>query len=177
MIVKRVALVGAESSGKTTLAEQLAAALGTYMVPEYWRFYWDAKKNAGDQPIWTTAEFVHVATEQCRFEDLFAARATKVLICDTDAFQVGVWHRRYLGAYAPAIDRLAAARTYDLTLFCDADIAFTQDGTRDGEAIRPEMSRWIRTRLDESGRSYEILQGDQQARFEKALALARALST
>lgn len=171
----RVALVGAECTGKTTLAEDLAVALKTYVVPEYWRFYWDAKKHAGDLPIWTTAEFVHVAEEQSRFEDLYASRASKVLLCDTDVLQTGVWHRRYLEFYAPELDRLAAGRRYDLTLLCDADVPFVQDGTRDGESIRGEMTEWLRQRLDASRRPYHLLQGERDERFTRALALVQEL--
>jgi HTH-type transcriptional repressor of NAD biosynthesis genes len=167
--VKRIALVGAESCGKTTLAQALGETLKTYVVPEFGRFYWDAKKSAQDDPIWTTEEFVHIAQMQNVCEDFAARRANKLLICDTNSFLTSVWHRRYLNFYSSEVDELSKDRTYDMVLFCPATIPFVQDGTRDGELIRPMMSDWIKDRLDEWSIPYMILQGSLESRLELVL--------
>jgi NadR type nicotinamide-nucleotide adenylyltransferase len=103
--VRRVVLIGAESTGKTTLAQRLAEHLETVWVPEYGREYWEIKAAGCDMakqlPGWNSQEFVHIAAEQQRRENELAERANKVLICDTNAFATGTWHERYLKTAAP----------------------------------------------------------------------------
>ena len=144
---KRVVFVGAESCGKTTLAKFLAESLQTWMVPEYWRHYWEAKKFGPAKTTWATEEFIHIGQTQNQHEDYLATKAQDILVCDTNAFLTSVWHRRYLGFESPEVDRLASQRRYDLVFFCPANIPFVQDGERDGEIIRPEMSKWIEEKL------------------------------
>lgn len=167
--MKRVVLVGAESCGKTTLAQALGTVLKTYVVPEFGRFYWDAKKTSLGDPIWTTEEFVHIAQMQNACEDFAAKMSKKILICDTNSFMTSIWHRRYLNEYSAEVDLLSINRSYDLVLFCPATIPFVQDGTRDGEAIRPIMSEWIKDRLDKFSIPYMTLQGDMYSRLELVL--------
>lgn len=97
-LAKRVCLVGAESTGKTTLAAALAAHYRTAWVPEYGREYAEAKLARGEYDAWTSDEFTQIAAEQCRREDAAACQSAGLLICDTDAFATSIWHRRYLGA-------------------------------------------------------------------------------
>src|SRR4051812_25881583 len=87
----RVVLVGAESTGKTTLARLLAAHYQTAWVPEYGRPYWDGLLTS-TSAAYTTEDFVHIAVTQQRMEDMLARHANRVLICDTDAFTTWLWH-------------------------------------------------------------------------------------
>ncbi|MCA9205394.1 MAG: AAA family ATPase, partial [Planctomycetales bacterium] len=87
--VRRVVLIGAESTGKTTLAQQLAQRFNTIWVPEYGREHWE-RKVAGlsmndPLPSWSHDEFVHIAAEQQARENRLARQANRVLICDTNA--------------------------------------------------------------------------------------------
>ena len=75
---RRVALLGGESSGKTTLARSLAATLGTVWVPEYGRELWEAVRRT-----LTADELVQVARTQVAWEDEHADRAHGWLVCDT----------------------------------------------------------------------------------------------
>jgi hypothetical protein len=74
--VKRVCLLGAESTGKTTLAAALAERFGTAWNPEYGRPYTQIGRRA-DAP-WTSWEFTHIARIQCWYEDFLAALAERV---------------------------------------------------------------------------------------------------
>ena len=141
--VRRVVLVGAESTGKTTLAAMLAERFRTNWVAEYGREYWE-KKVAGlsmDGPLpgWAAAEFLHIASEQQKRENLAAHSANKVLICDTNAWATGVWHERYRGARDLKVDAIGATDTVHLYLLAVPDFPFVQDGYRDGEKIRDAM--------------------------------------
>src|SRR5688572_30111190 len=93
--VIRVVLVGAESTGKTTLAKQLADHYRTARVPEYGRPYWEGLLPSATA-AYTTLDFVHIAESQQRMEGMLARHANRVLICDTDAFTTWLWHELYL---------------------------------------------------------------------------------
>jgi HTH-type transcriptional repressor of NAD biosynthesis genes len=168
---RRVCVVGAESSGTTTLARALAEHYRTVWVPEYGREYSEAKLARGEYDHWTSAEFTHIAAEQCRREDLAARQANHLLICDTDAFVTSIWHRRYLCMRSPAVEAIAAARHYDLYLLTDVDIPFVQDGTRDGEHIRSWMHDLFAAELTAQDRPYALLSGPHEARLDRAIAL------
>ncbi|MGN6673992.1 MAG: AAA family ATPase [Thermomicrobiales bacterium] len=168
---RRVCVVGAESSGTTTLARALAEHYRTVWTPEYGREYSEAKLARGEYDHWTSAEFTHIAAEQCRREDLAARQANRLLICDTDAFATSIWHRRYLGTRSPDVEAIAAARHYALYLLTDVDIPVVQDGTRDGAHIRHWMHGLFATELAAQGRPYALISGPHEARLARATKL------
>jgi HTH-type transcriptional regulator, transcriptional repressor of NAD biosynthesis genes len=143
--VKRVCLVGAESTGKTTLCELLAARYDTVWVPEYGRDY-SIPKDARGEP-WTTDEFVHIALKQRALEDEAARRANKLLFCDTDALTTALWHEPYLGARAPEVAAIARTHAYDLTFLAGADFPWVQDGFRTSDEARQRMQRRFQEEL------------------------------
>lgn len=171
---RRVCVVGAESTGTTTLALALAAHYDTAWVPEYGREYSEAKLARGEYDRWTSDEFAHIAAEQGRREDVAAPRANRVLICDTDAFATGIWHRRYLGARSAAVEALADCYRPDLYLLTDVGIPFVQDGTRDGEAIRGWMHDTFVAELAAQRRPYVPIAGSPEERLARAV---RAIGT
>lgn len=141
--VRRVVLIGAESTGKTTLARALAERYGTGWVPEYGREYWERKVAGlpmdGPLPGWTSDEFLHIAQTQQEREDRAAREANRVLSCDTNAFATGTWHERYLGFRDERVDDVGRRDRVDLYLLAEPDFPFVQDGWRDGESIRDWM--------------------------------------
>lgn len=173
---KRVVLIGAESTGKTTLAADLAAALDTVWVPEFGREHWEGKMARGEPAFWRAEEFADIAREQCARDDAAARRANKVLVCDTDAFATRVWHRRYLDGWSPEVDAIVAAhRRPDLYLLTDVNTPFEQDGTRDGELIREWMHRTFVEELTSAGRPFVPLTGSRSERLATAVGLTRRL--
>lgn len=166
---KRIVLVGAESTGKTTLARDLAKALGTTWVPEYGRLYAEGKQHSGD--AWRTEEFVTIAKEQNRVEDHLARTANRILVCDTNAFATSVWHERYMGTRSQEVEALTRDRRYDLWLVSGDEIPFEQDGTRDGEHIRHWMHNRFIKRLNDIGAEYVVLNGTREERLRRALDL------
>ena len=93
--VKRVVLLGAESTGKSTLAAALARRYGTVWNPEYGRPYTQIGRER--EAAWTSEEFTHIARIHCWYEDFLAELARDVLFVDTDAFTTAVFHEVYLG--------------------------------------------------------------------------------
>ncbi|MFD1811811.1 AAA family ATPase [Rhodococcus gannanensis] len=183
-LATRIVVVGAESTGTTTVsravAEHYRARGGvwtrTQWVPEYGRQATvdkldDAQRSnpdvTMDDLVWTGDDFARIAAEQSRLEDDAARRGSPVLICDTDAFATTVWERRYLGecgGHAVAPDRRA------LYLLTDhVGVPFVQDGIRDGEHIRADMTGWFEDALTDAGRSWVLLPGSLEERVELAV--------
>ena len=173
---KRLCLVGAESTGKTTLARMLAERYQTVWVPEYGREYSERKLAEDGGCDWRSEEFTIIAQSQCERENEAARGANKVLICDTDAFATGVWHRRYMGERSPEVEAIASEhRRPDLYLLTDVDTPFVQDGTRDGESIREWMHETFVAELTAQRRPIRILSGSWQARFNTAVECVGSL--
>lgn len=167
---KRVCVLGAESTGTTTLAKALAEELQTLWVEEYGRDYSEAKLAKND-PNWRTEEFALIAEEQARREDAAARLANRVLICDTNAFATTLWHRRYMGSHSRAVEDIAKRGRCDLYLLTGDEIPFFQDGLRDGEHIRHDMHGWFEEALAQQPVPWHVLRGSHEERMRQALRL------
>ena len=172
--VKRIAIVGAESTGTTTLAIALAKKYQTAWVPEYGRLYSEGKITNLNQK-WETNEFDLIAKSQSELEDKLAEIANKVLILDTDAFATALWHHRYLGSFARSIERLLKTRSQpDLYIVTGDEIPFVQDGLRDGEHIRHKMHQEFIRQLKKRSLPYILVTGPEAQRLKIA---SRAINT
>lgn len=177
--ILRVVLIGAESVGKTTLCEQLAAHYGTVWVAEYGREHWEKKiaeqDVPGEIPTWTDDEFVHIAEVQQSRENEAATRANRVLICDTNAFATATWFERYAGTRHPEVDAIGARDIVDLYLIPSPDVPFVQDGVRDGEKIREWMHARFLELIRANGTPYVLITGAYDTRLAQASAAIDAL--
>lgn len=172
----RICVVGAESTGKTTLSQDLARHFKTVWVPEYGREYSKHKLAAEGGYDFRSEEFAHIAARQCELENEAARRANKVLICDTDAFVTSIWHRRYMGARAPVVEEIAARhRRPDLYILTDIDTPFEQDGTRDGEHIREWMHEVFIEELRAQGRYFRSVSGARDERLRQSVGYIEEL--
>lgn len=169
--VKRVCVLGAESTGTTTMAEALGQHYQTTWVPEYGREYWIRKSKEGNIEHWEESEFVHIAEEQARREDFAAQTANRVLFCDTDAFATSVWFERYMNRRSEVVERVSSKRHYDVTFLTGDEIPFEQDGFRDGEHIRHWMHERFIERLNEAGRPFALLRGSASDRMALATSI------
>ena len=148
--VLRICLLGAESTGKTTLAAALAEAYETVWVPEYGHIY-QALGRDDPHGDWTSDEFVKIARMQRWLEDFQASQAKRVLFCDTDIFTTAVWYEAFLDGPVPEeVLRLAEASRYDLFVLCGDEIPFRQDAyhLREDGPRRPWMQRRYTERVE-----------------------------
>lgn len=174
-MVKRIAVVGAESTGTTTLAEALAAHYDAPCVPEYGREYAQKRIAGGATGDWRTPEdFQVIAAGQIELEDELARRAHDLLICDTEALMVCVYEERYTGATSRENEELAASRSYDLYLMTLPDFAFVPDGIRD-DGRREWMTDRLRERLAARSESFVELAGSHEERLARAIAAVDGL--
>ncbi|WP_412078427.1 AAA family ATPase [Streptomyces xanthophaeus] len=192
-LARRVVVLGAESTGTTTLSRDLAAhyrARGgvwaaTGWVAEYGRRYSEEKlaaaRAADPAATWadvsfTSAEFPVIARRQDAEEEKAARTGSPVLICDTDSFATGIWHERYLGGRNAEVERTAALTRRDLYLLTDdADVPFEDDGLRDGPHLRPWMTGRFREELEATGRRFLPVRGDRRTRLATAVAAVDGL--
>lgn len=161
--VKRVCVLGAESTGKSTLAEALARRFETLWNPEYGRPY-----TLLGRPLhrpWTSWEFTHIARVHCWYEDFLATLAHRVLFSDTDAFTTAVFHEVYLGTRATGFEELVE-RPYDLFVVCGLDVPWRHDGIREFEAQRRWMHEQYLERARTSGNPWVLAEGPHERRLE-----------
>lgn len=168
--MKKAVLTGPESTGKSTLARQLAEHFGAPLVEEYGRTYCERFGNDCD-----ALDLVHIAAGQLYHEDLAAAQATDLLICDTDLIVTETYAELYLGTCPPLIRELARSRHYDLWLLLDTDLPYVQDAIRLFADRRPAHFNRLREILDERRLPYVIVSENFEERFERAKAAVGAL--
>ena len=163
---RRVVVIGAESTGTTTLAQDLADRCETEWVPEYGREF---TKQHGIAHTWASEDFLHIARRQADLEDEVARQSNRLLICDTDVLATSVWHERYMGSVSVPVMELARSRRPDVYLLTSDDIPFVQDGLRDGEHVRGRMTTRFREELDKCDVPWCELVGARQQRQSQAL--------
>lgn len=172
----RIALLGAESTGKTALAEGIAThfrtqGLGVTLVPEVLREWCDA---AGRTPH--PEEQMGIAQEQARRTT--EAPATALLVADTAPLMVAVYSDLLFGDKSLYPMALEHQRLYDLTLLTGLDLPWVADGLqRDGAHVREPVDQLVRTALDGAGIPYRIVYGTGPSRLENALYAINALAT
>lgn len=164
--LKRVVVLGPESTGKTTLAGDLAQAFGTSWVGEYLRVYLDAKGGVcepDDLPRVVAGHWVMEAT--------LARRARRVLVCDTDPLMTAVYSRFYYGTLPAWLDDAASVRRADHYLLLDCDVPWVADPHRDAPHARDVILGLCREELERRGLPFTLVRGG----WDQRLAAARAL--
>jgi nicotinamide riboside kinase len=177
----RIAIYGPESTGKTRLAESLAAHFGAPLVAEYARERWD------QQGVLTLEDMLPVAREQWRREDAAAMEACHIIddkrssfiICDTEALTTMLWSDLLYGTCPEELRREAErrCRNYALYLLLDIDVPFAPDPQRcfPDESDREKCLRVWRGALEHRHLPFELISGDWAARERRAIALVTAL--
>ncbi|MGB6152347.1 MAG: ATP-binding protein [Pricia sp.] len=166
----KVVLFGPESTGKTTLSEQLARHYNTVWVPEYAREYLQKKWN-DERKTCEPHDLLPIAEGQMRLENELTEKATKLLICDTDLLETKVYSEAYyVGHCDPVLEKHALENTYDLYLLTYIDIPWVGDDLRDKPNEREKMFDYFKKTLEQHHRNFVILKGDKKTRLRKAVS-------
>jgi nicotinamide riboside kinase len=172
-----IALLGAESTGKTVLARALGAALArpgcrVAVVPEYLREFCDLSARTPLQQ-----EQTHIAAEQSRRIEA-AAQAHDIVVADTTAVMIAVYSDHVFGDTSLYTAALATHARYDLTLLTALDLPWQADGLqRDGPHVREPVDAAVRNALVRANLAYSVVAGNGNARLEAALVcVQRALA-
>ena len=162
-------LFGPESTGKTTLARDLAEHYDTVWVPEYARQYLQDKWDR-EQQTCQPEDLLPIAIGQMRLENALARQANRLLVCDTDLLETKVYSEAYYQEQCdPVIGKYALENQYDLYFLTGIDVPWEADDLRDRPGQRMEMFSRFRRALEEYNRSFVILKGDRLQRFERAI--------
>ncbi len=168
---RRVAIVGGESCGKTTLAVELAKHFTTVWMPEYGREFVDRKPG-----IPTPTESKILTEETLRRQDALAREANRVLICDTELIVLKVLADLHFG-YSPQhiLDGIAQQR-FDLYLLADDDIPWVGDGVhREGADVRRAQTEQFKAELAARGIPVHVIGGNVPTRVAQAAELIEGL--
>ncbi|WP_294395287.1 AAA family ATPase [uncultured Sphingomonas sp.] len=162
---RTICLHGPESTGKSTLAAQLAAHFETLFVPEYGRTYCEQFGRDTDMADLVTIGRTHAALTRAMLR-----QCNVRLILDTDPVMTAVWADMALQQRDPWFDRFVD--TADLYLLLDIDMPFVDDGLRiyGQEDERRRFFDLSRRELERRGLLYRVIDGPVEERFGRALA-------
>jgi len=159
-----VALLGAECTGKSVLAEALARQLEAGLVTEYLR-EWCAVH--GRTPM--RHEQAHIAQEQARRIEM-ASHSHELVICDTTPLITAICSEHYFNDDSLTLPALAFQRRCHLTMLCAPDLPWQADGfLRDGPAVRASIDARLRSALAGHALPWKDIFGSDSARISAAL--------
>jgi HTH-type transcriptional repressor of NAD biosynthesis genes len=174
-LCRRVVVLGAESTGTTTLSRALAEHYAVPWIPEYGR-WWSQIRPGGLSASWHSAEFDLIAVEHQRQEvEAMRRSARPLVISDTDVLATMIWHERYVGGSSPTVHARAQTWKPDLYLLTGDEIPFVQDGMRDGEHLRHQMQDRFREVLATSDVPWSEVRGAPEERLAQAVVRIDAL--
>ncbi|MEL6180980.1 MAG: AAA family ATPase [Myxococcota bacterium] len=164
--VERVVILGAESTGKSTLTARLAAEYNTHHVDEFGRELYE-QLDGQLEPH----HFDEIARGHREREDRARVRpgACRYLFCDTNAMTTAAFAFMMTGQASPSLLRFADAckARYAHVFVCAADIPFDQDGWRASEAVRSVHQGLLLYELHVRGIAYTMLHGDLEERVRQ----------
>ncbi len=141
-LIQRVAILGGESSGKTTLAQSLASHLAAEWVPEFGRELWQRQNGELRQD-----DMLKIGRTQVANELQIGHRTRHWLFCDTTPLTTAFYSQEMFGRVDAELARLAS-REYDHYVLCGPDFPFVQDGTRQGAPFRDRQHAWYLRELN-----------------------------
>lgn len=173
--IKRVVLMGPESTGKSTLAKALAVEFNTNYVEEYMRTYLE-KKWARENKLCEETDIQPIVEGQIYHENKAISKANKVIFCDTNALQNLVYANVYYPNFEnDVVSFCAHHHTYDLYLLCNVDIPWEEDVLRDKPFEREKMFAIFAKALEKRNIPFSIISGSQKNRLEQGISLVRDL--
>lgn len=171
----KIALFGPESTGKTTLARQLAEYYKTEWVPEFARDYLQEKWDASQQ-ICTVDDMLPIAYGQAKLENERMLIASQYLFCDTNLMVTKVFSEVYYNYCDPLLNEAACEHEYDLFFLTDIDVPWERDDLRDKAEGRESVFGVFKQSLIDHYKPFITLSGDKDLRLKKAIAIIEDLT-
>lgn len=167
--MKKIAIIGPECTGKTELSRGLAAHYATEWVPEYARHYIDHLSTPYCQD-----DLLEIARGQLATEDDRAAKASDLLICDTNLIVIKIWSDHRYGSTDPWIVEALQTRTYDYYLLADIDLPWQPDPQREHPHMRQYFFDKYLNYLLENKHPFGVVHGMGEERLKQAIALIQS---
>jgi len=176
--LRRVVLSGPESSGKTTLAKQLASEFGCLWVPEFARDYLEIKGSS-----YQFEDLLLIANGQRRMQEILELKARvadhSLLFLDTDLLTLKIWSEYRFQKVDPIItqiiDQEKAANLTSLHILCSPDIPWESDPLRENEGDRSELFAIYEKELIQSSSPYITVSGTVETRLQLAITEIESL--
>ena len=172
--ILKIALYGPESTGKTTLANQLADAFQTLWTPEFARDYLQQKWDATQQ-VCVYEDLLPIAIGQTKLENEAVEQANKILFCDTNLMVTKVFSEWYYQKCDPDLQKAAKKHKYDLFFLTDIDVPWEKDDLRDTPDHREVTFDFFEKALIDNQKPYIKLSGNKEERLQKAIAIVHQL--
>ncbi len=165
--IKRIVIIGPESTGKTELAQYLATQFKTVYIPEYAREYVEKLKHH-----YTYDDVVLIAKKQIELEKKYALKANHILFFDTYLIITKVWFQVAFKKVPEWLDYTIRKSNIDLFLLCNTELPWIPDNVREnGGEMREKLFEMYKSEINYYGFNFSIISGTGSARFENALKI------
>lgn len=162
--IKRIAILGAESTGKTTLARSLALRFRTQWVPEYAREYMSMH-----QEEYSAEDIVKIARYQLQEEEQLMNSANRLLFTDTEFIVSKIWCEDVFGTSPVWVSQQISQHRYDLYLLTTNDLPWIADPVRVNPQRRDYFFNLYKRELEANKLPFEIITGRYEARLLNAI--------
>lgn len=172
--ILRITTYGPESTGKTTLARELAAHFNTTWIVEFARdFLIEILDKEGR--ICEEKDLLPIAIGQVAIENEALNHANKFLFCDTNALVTKVYSDIYYNQCASELLEAADKHHYDLYFLTDKDIPWEDDGLRDSAEYRDSAFEIFKKNLIDFNKPFIQISGNKEERLQKAIQIVTDL--
>ena len=163
-MIRRIAITGPESTGKSVLAEQLASHFHTSWVPEYARAYLEKLEKP-----YVEHDLLMIAKGQLEREETQTNLAEKYLFCDTELLVIKIWSEVKYNHCDPWIMEAIETHRYDLYLLCDIDLPWQYDPLREHPHKRQYLYDLYYNELKSRQFPFAVIRGSGPDRLSNAL--------
>jgi NadR type nicotinamide-nucleotide adenylyltransferase len=162
--LKKIAVTGPESTGKSWLSQKLAEHYNTVYVPEIARIYIDSLDRKYKQD-----DILNIARLQLEEERKMIPHANDLLFCDTELIVIKIWSIHKYNHCDPWILEQITNNPYELYLLCDIDLPWEYDPQREHPDLREYLFEWYKSELDSYGFPYRVVRGVGDDRIVDAI--------
>jgi len=162
--IKKIAIVGPESTGKSTMSAYLAKHYATVWVPEFARDYCAA---LAEPPTWQ--DEINMFYGQLALENEYLPKANRLLICDTTFITVKIWSDHTFGRSPQEVLDELPKHPYDLYLLLSIDMPWEEDPLRDFPHMRDHFMDVWHKELQDLNANYMVISGIGQERYDHAV--------
>lgn len=162
----KIAILGPESTGKSTLAKALAEHFNTKWVPEYARGYVENLKAP-----YTFEDVCCIARKQIEQEKAYenSVSTDKFVFFDTELIITKVWFEYKYKTVPEFVTERLKAGFFDLYLLCTPDLPWESDSVREHGTDRDFFFDWYKREIEQTGKPYVIVDGIGKNRIQNAI--------
>ena len=170
-LIRKIAITGPESTGKSTLAKMLADHYKTAWVPEFARIYISKLNRPYEQH-----DLAAIAKGQISHERELISKANNYLFCDSELTVIKIWSEYKYGNIDPQLISEHNKISYDLYLLLDINLPWESDSQREHPENRKFFFDWFEQELKALGANYQVISGEGEIRFANACRAIDSMS-